>query len=75
VIAASGTFGRPYRPDLPGLDSYTVTLLHAADYRPPEPFTGQGLEWRRSLSSNSLRGVGRGAARVARHLAAHPAHG
>jgi putative flavoprotein involved in K+ transport len=30
-----------------------------------------GLEWQRSLSSNSLRGVGRDAHRVARHLAAH----
>ncbi|MDQ0714524.1 hypothetical protein QFZ55_003976 [Streptomyces luteogriseus] len=34
-----------------------------------------GLEWQRSLSSNSLRGVGRDAARVARHLAAHPTRG
>ncbi|MGI3204111.1 FAD-dependent oxidoreductase, partial [Streptomyces sp. GLT-R25] len=30
-----------------------------------------GLEWQRSLSSNSLRGVGRDAARVARRIAAH----
>ena len=28
-----------------------------------------GLEWQRSLSSNSLRGVGCDAARAARHLA------
>ncbi|MGX5185924.1 hypothetical protein ACWKT5_24760 [Streptomyces avermitilis] len=28
-----------------------------------------GLEWQRSLSSNSLRGVGRDAARAARHIA------
>ncbi|MEU3051076.1 hypothetical protein ABZ705_32065 [Streptomyces sp. NPDC006984] len=30
-----------------------------------------GLEWQRSLSSNSLRGVGRDADRIARHVAAH----
>ncbi|WP_307822003.1 hypothetical protein [Streptomyces coffeae] len=30
-----------------------------------------GLEWQRSLSSASLRGVGRDAQRIARHLAAH----
>ncbi|MDT0481901.1 MULTISPECIES: hypothetical protein [Streptomyces] len=29
-----------------------------------------GLEWQRSLSSNSLRGVGRDATRAARHVAA-----
>jgi putative flavoprotein involved in K+ transport len=34
-----------------------------------------GLEWQRGLSSNSLRGVGRDAVRVARHLAAHPTRG
>ncbi|WP_328342040.1 hypothetical protein [Streptomyces violaceus] len=43
VIPASGTFGhpRPYRPGLPALDSHPGTLLHAADYRTPETFTGQ----------------------------------
>ncbi|CAM5273460.1 SidA/IucD/PvdA family monooxygenase OS=Streptomyces rutgersensis OX=53451 GN=F0345_28485 PE=4 SV=1 [Streptomyces diastaticus subsp. diastaticus] len=30
-----------------------------------------GLEWQRSLSSNSLRGVGRDAERIARRLVAH----
>jgi putative flavoprotein involved in K+ transport len=41
VIAATGTFGRPHLPDVPGLETYTGTLLHAADYRTPEPFDGQ----------------------------------
>lgn len=44
VVAATGGFGRPYRPGppgLPGLDSFTGALLHVADYRSPEPFTGQ----------------------------------
>ncbi|WP_433917661.1 hypothetical protein [Streptomyces canus] len=34
-----------------------------------------GLEWQRSLSSNSLRGVGRDASRVARRLAHRHARG
>lgn len=41
VIAASGAFGQPHRPALPGLDSFTGTVLHSADYREPEPFAGQ----------------------------------
>ncbi|MCT2584512.1 flavin-containing monooxygenase [Actinophytocola gossypii] len=41
VIAASGAFSRPYRPALPGLGSFTGTVLHSADYREPSPFTGQ----------------------------------
>ncbi|MBK0868746.1 NAD(P)/FAD-dependent oxidoreductase [Saccharopolyspora sp. HNM0986] len=41
VIAASGAFGRPYQPDLPGLDSFSGTVLHAADYREPTQYAGQ----------------------------------
>ncbi|WP_308440090.1 NAD(P)/FAD-dependent oxidoreductase [Streptomyces griseosporeus] len=41
VVAASGTFGHPHRPALVGLDRFTGTVLHAADYRRPAPFTGQ----------------------------------
>ncbi|MGI3202947.1 NAD(P)-binding domain-containing protein, partial [Streptomyces sp. GLT-R25] len=41
VIAASGTFGRPRRPALPGLEGFAGTVLHASDYRSPEPFAGQ----------------------------------
>ena len=41
MVAASGGFGRPHIPDLPGLGDFTGTLLHAAHYRRPEPFTGQ----------------------------------
>lgn len=40
VVAASGGFGAPYRPPLPGLDSFTGTVLHAADYREPAGFAG-----------------------------------
>lgn len=41
VIAASGGFGQPYRPELPGLAGFTGTVLHSADYREPSPFAGQ----------------------------------
>jgi putative flavoprotein involved in K+ transport len=43
LIAASGTFTRPHRPPLPGLDGFTGTVLHSADYRAPEPFHGQRI--------------------------------
>ncbi|MGP4046874.1 flavin-containing monooxygenase [Streptomyces sp. 2A115] len=60
VIAATGTFGRPYRPDLPGLATYAGTLLHAADYRTPEPFDGQRIV---------VVGAGNSAAQIAAELA------
>ncbi|WP_285779319.1 NAD(P)/FAD-dependent oxidoreductase [Microtetraspora sp. NBRC 13810] len=41
VVAASGCFDKPYKPDIPGLGEYTGTVLHAADYRNPAPFAGQ----------------------------------
>jgi putative flavoprotein involved in K+ transport len=41
VIAASGAFGEPHRPALPGLDTFTGTVLHSADYHEPSSFTGQ----------------------------------
>ncbi|WP_199435524.1 flavin-containing monooxygenase [Qaidamihabitans albus] len=41
VIAASGSFGNPYLPVLPGQDSFTGRLLHVADYRDPKPYAGQ----------------------------------
>lgn len=41
VIAASGHFGAPHRPTLPGLESFTGTVLHAAEYDAPDRFAGQ----------------------------------
>ncbi|MBB3661619.1 putative flavoprotein involved in K+ transport [Prauserella sediminis] len=40
VVAATGAFGRPHRPELPGLDSFTGSVLHASDYREPTAFDG-----------------------------------
>jgi len=41
LIAATGSFRRPYVPQLPGQDTFEGVLLHAATYRNPEPFTNQ----------------------------------
>jgi putative flavoprotein involved in K+ transport len=41
VVAATGGFTRPHRPALPGLEDFTGTVLHTADYRSPEPFAGR----------------------------------
>ncbi|MEU2562325.1 NAD(P)/FAD-dependent oxidoreductase [Streptomyces longispororuber] len=41
VVAASGSFGRPHRPTLPGLEEFTGQAPHAADYRGPIAFTGR----------------------------------
>ncbi|WP_411150656.1 flavin-containing monooxygenase [Streptomyces sp. A30] len=60
VIAATGTFGRPHAPDLPGLETYTGTVLHAADYRTPEPFVGQRVV---------VVGAGNSAVQIAAELA------
>ncbi|SCK15516.1 NAD(P)/FAD-dependent oxidoreductase [Streptomyces sp. WMMB 322] len=60
VVAATGSFGRPHRPRLPGLDSFTGTLLHVADYRSPEPFAGQRVV---------VVGAGNSAVQVAAELA------
>lgn len=35
VISATGRFGRPRRPDLPGLATFTGRILHTAEYRGP----------------------------------------
>ena len=41
VIAASGGFGRPVIPDIPGATSYTGRLLHSAGYQNPDEYAGQ----------------------------------
>jgi putative flavoprotein involved in K+ transport len=40
VVAATGGFGTPYRPALPGLDDFPGTVLHSAQYRDATPFAG-----------------------------------
>ncbi|MGW1493858.1 flavin-containing monooxygenase [Streptomyces sp. NPDC002402] len=62
VAAATGGFGRPNRPALPGLDSFTGTLLHVTDYRAPEVLAGQRVV---------VVGAGNSAVQVAAELATH----
>ena len=40
VIAATGSFGTPHRPEVPGIDQFAGELLHAAEYRSPIRFRG-----------------------------------
>ncbi|MFC8231044.1 flavin-containing monooxygenase [Streptomyces sp. NPDC057287] len=60
VVAASGTFGRPHRPALAGLQEFTGQVLHAADYRSPAPFTGHRV---------AVVGAGNSAVQIATELA------
>ncbi|MFJ6514077.1 flavin-containing monooxygenase [Streptomyces sp. NPDC091406] len=72
VVLATG-----YRPDLPYLTGLGGALDADGSPRHREGLATEvpglafvGLEWQRSLSSNSLRGVGRDAERIARRVAA-----
>ncbi|MFC4470365.1 flavin-containing monooxygenase [Streptomyces xiangluensis] len=42
IVAASGAFGNPLLPDLPGRN-FTGELLHVADYRSPAPYAGKRI--------------------------------
>ncbi|MFO7322174.1 MAG: NAD(P)/FAD-dependent oxidoreductase [Chloroflexota bacterium] len=41
VILATGKFGNPIMPPVPGLDAFTGRLLHARDFHDPADFRGQ----------------------------------
>lgn len=41
VVAATGAFTGPVRPALPGQGGFTGRLLHVAEYRSPERYTGK----------------------------------
>ena len=62
LIAATGSFGRPYRPALPGEEGFTGRILHAAEYRAPEPFAGRRV---------IVVGAGNSAVQIACELAEH----
>lgn len=61
VVAASGSFANPYVPTLPGQDRYAADLRHVAEYRRPEPYSGQRVV---------VVGAGNSAVQVAYELAA-----
>lgn len=41
VVSATGTWRKPFVPDIPGRADFAGTQLHSAHYRRPEPFAGQ----------------------------------
>lgn len=60
VVVASGSFGNPYRPTLPGVDGFAGEITHVADYRNPAPYVGQRVV---------VVGAGNSAIQVAHELA------
>ncbi|KAA9148195.1 NAD(P)/FAD-dependent oxidoreductase [Amycolatopsis acidicola] len=60
LIAATGAFGSPFQPSLPGL--FTGRTLHAMDYREPSAFEGQRIV---------VVGAGNTAAQIGTELAGH----
>jgi putative flavoprotein involved in K+ transport len=41
IVAASGSFSNPDRPQLPGEKDFSGELLHVAEYRNPTPYIGR----------------------------------
>ncbi|MBM0275167.1 flavin-containing monooxygenase [Micromonospora tarensis] len=62
IVAASGSFGNPYLPVLPGKDAYVGEVRHVAHYRRPEPYAGKRV---------LVVGAGNSALQVAYELAPH----
>ncbi|WP_461038362.1 flavin-containing monooxygenase [Streptomyces mayteni] len=60
VVVATGYNHTPLLPDWPGVEGFTGRLLHAGDYRAPEPFAGQHV---------LVVGVGNTGAEIAADLA------
>ncbi|MFI8403822.1 flavin-containing monooxygenase [Streptomyces sp. NPDC085463] len=60
VVTATGGFGRPSRPALPGIGTFADTLLHVSEYRAPQVYAG----WRVVVV-----GAGNSAVQVAVELA------
>ncbi|SCG49715.1 putative flavoprotein involved in K+ transport [Micromonospora halophytica] len=62
VVAASGSFGNPYLPRLPGQDDFAGDLRHVARYRRPDRYAGRRVV---------VVGAGNSAVQVAREIAAY----
>jgi cation diffusion facilitator CzcD-associated flavoprotein CzcO len=45
VVAATGSFGNPYVPALPGQDEFTGRLQHVASYRSPSTMPASAWSW------------------------------
>jgi putative flavoprotein involved in K+ transport len=62
VIAATGSYARPHRPALPGRETFTGQILHASEYRTPEPLADRRVV---------VVGGGNSAVQIAYELAEH----
>lgn len=62
VIGATGSFGSPYLPALPGQQDFGGRILHASEYRNPGGFTGRQVV---------VVGAGNSAVQIATELAEH----
>ncbi|MEV0297608.1 FAD-dependent oxidoreductase [Nocardia sp. NPDC050710] len=62
LIAATGGFGSPHIPTLPGQDAFTGKILHARQYRTPTEYMGQNV---------IVVGAGNSAVQIAAELAEH----
>ncbi|WP_030525938.1 flavin-containing monooxygenase [Nocardia rhamnosiphila] len=62
VIAATGSFGSPFVPAVPGRDEFAGRTLHASSYRNPAEFTDQQLV---------VVGAGNSAVQIAAELSGH----
>lgn len=60
LIAATGGFGSPHRPAIPGMDSYGGEVVHSSEYRSPEAFAGRRVV---------VVGAGNSAVQIAAELA------
>lgn len=40
VVIATGSFGKPWTPAIPGMETFAGRILHSADYRRPGDFAG-----------------------------------
>lgn len=60
LISATGSFSRPHRLRLPDQERFGGTILHAANYRDPEPFRGKRVV---------VVGAGNSAVQIAHELA------
>lgn len=60
VVAATGTYRKPFMPAVPGHPNFPGKVLHALDYRRPDPFRGQRVV---------VVGAGNSAVQIAAELA------
>jgi putative flavoprotein involved in K+ transport len=60
VVVATGSFHRPYVPDIPERETFDGTVIHSCEYRNPAPFVGQRV---------IVVGAGNSAVQIAAELA------